>query len=99
MDKPVRYPYRIQVVIRQSSPTDSQWKDMLTTEVVTSRAGVVAIAASFQKIYPRPGYRVLVYLLERSREAFPVDWESLDVSGEWPHVTARAAPTGGCRAR
>jgi hypothetical protein len=84
MDMPVCYPYRIHIVSRESSATDSQWKDMLTTEVVTTRSGVVAIAASFQKIYPRPGYRVLVYLLERSRQPFPVDWETLDVSGDGP---------------
>jgi len=84
MDMPARYPYRIQIVGREASATDSQWKDMLTTEAVTTRAGVVAIAARFQKIYPRPLYRVLVYLIERSREPFPVDWESLDVSGDEP---------------
>jgi hypothetical protein len=81
---PARYPYRIQIVSRESSATDPQWKDVMTTEAVATRAGVVAIAARIQKIYPRPRYRVLVYLLERSREAFPVDWEALDVSGNEP---------------
>ena len=81
MDMAERYPYRIQIVSQQSSPEESPSKSVMTTEVVTSRAGVVTIAARFQKIYPRPGYRVLVHLLERSREPFPVDWESLDVPG------------------
>jgi hypothetical protein len=81
---PARYPYRIQIVSREVSATDSQWKDVMTTEAVTTRAGVVAIAARFQKIYPRPGYRVFVYLLERLREPLPVDWETLDVSGDEP---------------
>lgn len=84
MGMPARYPYRIQIVSRESTATDSQWKDVMTTEAVTTRAGAVAIAARFQKIYPRPRYRVLVYLLERSREAFPVDWETLDASGDNP---------------
>jgi hypothetical protein len=84
MDMPARYPYRIQIVSREPSSTDSQWKDVLTTEAVSTRAGVVAIAARFQKIYPRPRYRVLVYLVERSHEPFAVDWETLDVSGDPP---------------
>jgi len=79
-----RYQYRIKVVSRQSPPANPQWKDVLTTEVDTTRAGVVAIAACFQKIYPRPGYRVLVDLLERSRDPSPIDWESLDVPGDGP---------------
>jgi hypothetical protein len=79
-----RYSYRIQIVSRQSSPTDSQWKVVLTSEVVTTPDGVAAIAARFQKVCPRPGYRVLVHLLERSGELSSVDWESLDVPGDDP---------------
>ena len=32
---PARYPYRIQIVSRESSATESRWKDVLTTEAVT----------------------------------------------------------------
>jgi hypothetical protein len=56
----------------------------MTTEVLTTRAGIVSIAAHFQKIYPRPGHRVLVHLLERAREPLPVDWESLEDPDEGP---------------
>jgi hypothetical protein len=84
MDLSARYPYRIQIVSQRPSTEDPPLKDVLTTEVVSTRAGIVAIAARFQKIYPRPGHRVLVYLLERSREPLPVDWESLQESGAGP---------------
>ena len=84
MDVSARYRYRINIVSRQSSSPESQWKDVMTTDAVTTRAGVVAIAARFQKIYPRPGYRVLVHLLERSREPLQVDWETLYVPGDGP---------------
>ena len=76
--------YQIKIVSQQSSPTESPLKDLLTTEVVTTRAGVVAIAARLQKIYPRPGHRVLVHLLERSREPLQVDWETLEEPGSGP---------------
>lgn len=78
------YEYRIKIIRRQSHPAAPEWKDVLTTEVITTRAGVVSIAARFQKVYPRPGYRVLVHLLERSREPLQIDWETLDVPGDGP---------------
>ena len=79
-----RYPYRVRIVGLQSTSAESEWTDVMTTEVVSTRAGIVAIAARFQKIYPRPGHRVLVYLLERSREPLPVDWETLQVPDAGP---------------
>ena len=84
MDTSARYQYRIKILSLQSSSPEPQWKDVLTTEAVTTRAGIVAIAARIQKIYPRPGYRVLVHLLERSREPLQVDWETLYVPGDGP---------------
>jgi hypothetical protein len=45
---------------------------------------VVAIAARFQKIFPRPDYRVLVHLLGGSRDPLPVDWESVEDPGDGP---------------
>ena len=80
----VRYQYRIKIISRPSAPTESTWTDVLTTEVVTTRSGVVAIAARFQKIYPRPGHRVLVHLLERAGEPLQVDWETLEGPGNGP---------------
>lgn len=84
MDMSARYQYRIRILSRHSSPADSTWKDVMTTEVLTTRAGVVAIAARFQEIFPRPGHRVLVHLLERSRVPLQVDWETLRESGDEP---------------
>lgn len=79
-----RYSYRIRIVRQHTAPAESARADVLNTEVVTTRAGVVAIAARFQKIYPRPAYRVLVYLLERSREPLAVDWEALQEPDDVP---------------
>ena len=79
-----RYQYRIKIISQRSSPTESSWKEVMTTEVFTTRASVVAIAARFQKIYPRPGHRVLVHLLELTREPLQVDWETLEEPGYGP---------------
>ncbi|HSB48266.1 MAG TPA: hypothetical protein VLD15_01985 [Burkholderiales bacterium] len=79
-----RYPYQIRIVRLQSNAERPLPKDVMTTEVVTTRVGIVAIAARFQKIYPRPGHRVLVHLLERSRDPLPVDWESLEDPDDGP---------------
>jgi hypothetical protein len=84
MDLFARYPYRIRIVSLQTIPEGSLPKDIMTTDVVTTRSGIVSIAARFQKIYPRPGYRVLVHLLERARDPLPVDWESLGEPDEYP---------------
>ena len=78
---PTFYRYRIKIVGLQLSPGESQAKDVMTTEVVATPTDVLAIAARFQNLYPRPGHRVLVHLLERSREPLPVDWESLSEPG------------------
>lgn len=76
-----RFQYQIQIISQQPSPGESCSKNVLITEAVTTRAGVVAIAARFQKIFPRPDYRVLVHLLGRSRELLSVDWESIEDPG------------------
>ncbi|HEY7744610.1 MAG TPA: hypothetical protein VIA19_16330 [Burkholderiales bacterium] len=79
-----RYPYQIRIVRLQSTADGSLPKEVMTTELVATRSGIVAIAASFQKIYPRPGHRVLVHLCERSRDPLPVDWESLEDPDDGP---------------
>jgi hypothetical protein len=73
-----RFQYQIQIISQQSAPGESRSKSVLITEAVTTRAGVVAIAARFQKIFPRPDYRVLVHVLGGSRELLSVDWESIE---------------------
>ena len=77
-----RFQYRIQIVSQESATGVSRPKSVLTTEALTTRAGVVAIAARFQKIFPRPDYRVLVHLLGRSRDPLPVDWETVEDPGD-----------------
>ena len=57
---------------------------MLTTEIITTRAGVVAIAARFQKIYPKPAHQVVVHLLEGSSGPLDVDWEQPGAPDDGP---------------
>jgi hypothetical protein len=76
--------YRIKIVCRQSSPTDSWLSDVLTTDIVTTRTAVVDIAARLQKIFPKPDHAVLVHLLEHPDESLQIDWETPERSGQGP---------------
>ena len=74
MNADARNRYLVRVRSQRPYAPDS-WRDVLTTEITTTRAGVVAIAARFQKIYPRPAYQVEVHLLEGSSGPLDIDWE------------------------
>jgi hypothetical protein len=76
MNIPARNKYQIKIVCQQSSPTESSWKDVLTTDIVTTRTDVVDIAARLQRIFPKPEHLVSVHLLERSGQPLPVAWET-----------------------
>jgi hypothetical protein len=78
---PARNKYQIKVVCKQSSPADSSWKDVLTTEIVSTRTSVVDIAARLQGIYPKPEHLVFVHLLARSGQPLRIAWETPDESG------------------
>ena len=84
MHIPARNKYQIKIVCQPSSPTESSWKDVLTTDIVTTRTAVVDIAARLQKIFPKPEHVVFVHLLERSGQPCPVAWETLDEAGNGP---------------
>lgn len=84
MNIPARNKYQIKVVCQQSSPADSSWKDVLTTEIVTNRTSVVDLAARLQGIYPKPEHLVLVHLLARSGQPLQVAWETPEESGNGP---------------
>jgi hypothetical protein len=57
---------------------------VLTTEITTTRAGVVAIAARFRKIYPKPAHQVLVCLLDGSSGPQEIDWETPGAPDDGP---------------
>ena len=80
-NNPARNKYQIRVVCMQSAPADSSWKDVLTTEIVSTRTSVVDIAARLQRIYPKPEHLVFVHLLASSGEPLRVAWETPDEPG------------------
>jgi hypothetical protein len=84
MNDSARNNYQIRIVYQQSSPTESSWIDVLTTDIVTTRTGVVDIAERLQRIFPKPEHLVSVHLLERSGQPLPVAWETSDEPGIGP---------------
>ena len=84
MNVPARNKYQIKIVCQQSSPAESSWKDVLTTDIVTTRTSVVDIAARLQGIYPKPEHLVFVHLLERSDQPLQVAWETPEEPGNGP---------------
>jgi hypothetical protein len=83
MGTDTRNRYQLTVRVRLSSVPDS-WRDVLTTEITTTRASVVAIAARFQHIYPKPAHQVAVHLLEATREPLQIDWEAPGAPDDGP---------------
>jgi len=84
MNVPARNKYQITIVCQQSSQTESSWKNVLTTDIITTRSDVVDIAARLQRIFPKPEYLVSVHLLERSGQPLPVAWETREEPGSGP---------------
>jgi hypothetical protein len=79
-----RNKYQIKVVCQQSSPAESSWKDVLTTDIVTTRTAVVDIAERLQRIFPKPEHLVFVRLLEHSGQPLQVAWETPEEPGNGP---------------
>jgi hypothetical protein len=79
-----RNKYQIKVVCQQSSPAESSWKDVLTTDIVTTRTAVVDIAERLQRIFPKPEHLVFVHLLERAGQPLQVAWETPEEPGNGP---------------
>ena len=79
-----RNKYEIKVVCKQSSPAESSWKDVLTTEIDATRTSVVDIAARLQRVYPKPEHLVFVHLLDRSGQPREVAWETPEEPGNGP---------------
>jgi len=84
MNTPARNKYQIKIVCQQSSPTDSLWQDVLTTDIVATRTAVVDIAARLQSVFPKPEHLVIVHLLEPSGQLLPVAWETPEKPGNDP---------------
>jgi hypothetical protein len=75
MNTAPRNKYQIKVVCQQSSPAESSWKDVLITDMFSTRTAVAEFAARLQRIYPKPEHLVLVHLLARSSQPREVAWE------------------------
>ncbi len=81
MNIPARNKYQIKVACQQYPPSESSWKDVLTTEIVSTRTSVVELAVLLRRIYPKPEFLVLVHLLERSDQPLQVAWEDPEETG------------------
>lgn len=82
MNTPARNKYRIKVVSRQIAPAPSPWKDVMSTEMVSTRTNVVDIAALLQRIYPKPEYLVQVHLVANSGQPVQIAWDSHEEPGD-----------------
>ena len=84
LDISARNKHQIKIVCQQPSPTEPSRKDVLTTEMVTTRTAIVDIAARLQRIFPKPEHLVTMHLLERPGQPRQVAWETPDEPGNSP---------------
>ncbi len=76
MTTPARNLYQIKILRRILSARGTFWEDLMATEASTTRSGVVEIATRLQNVYPKPGHKVQVHLLDHVGRKTQVEWET-----------------------